>query len=166
MPGRAEKSDEIRLSHVNGQPCCLHGCIKAFMETVGWEIVKKEKKNSEASVMTHFQCAAACWENLVEESRDRSRWNRRRGQTDVLSQMASLVPKGHCTHCFYSNLSQMNFLLQTVFKGKQRLFKRSLTKYETSNAREYQLWNRSLFFPPYLPIAARRICTRRAASAE
>lgn len=39
----------------------------------------KKKKNSEASVMTHFQCAAACWENLVEESRDRGRWNRRRG---------------------------------------------------------------------------------------
>lgn len=113
----------------------------------------KKKRNSEASVMTHFQCAAACWENLVEESRDRGRWNRRRGQTDVLSQMALLVLKGHCTHCFYSNLSQMNFPLQTVFKGKQSLFKRSLTKYKTSNTHEYQLWNRSLLFPPSLPSA-------------
>lgn len=58
-----------RAAHANGQPCCSHGCIQAFMETVRCEMVKKEKRREPA--MTHFQCTAACWENLVEESRDR-----------------------------------------------------------------------------------------------
>lgn len=125
MPGRAENSDEIRVPHGNGQPCCLHGYIKPFMETVGWEIVKKGKKKRRIRRDDSFS-ARCCMFGEFGGREQRQRQMKSEEGADVQSQMASLVPKGHCPDSFYSNFSQMTFPLQTVFKGKQRLFKRNL----------------------------------------
>lgn len=165
MPGRAEKSDKIRVSHGNGQPCCLHGCIKAFMETVGWEIVKKEKKTLKPAWWLIFNAllhVGRIWWKRAETEADEiggggrltywAKWHRWSPRATAPTVFTLIWVKwiSHCRLCLNASRGCLNAAWQSIKPW-------TLIRISSETGRCY-------FHRPYL--APRRICTRRAASAE